>query len=91
MNTSVNVLAVLHDVLGDLMAAQIAGVDTDTTVQELSDSIDAVAELIEASKAVSNSCIENYGNNMALHLQLTGYGGLNERLAAALAQVRGDA
>ncbi|WP_447898019.1 hypothetical protein [Stenotrophomonas sepilia] len=48
MTTRVDVLAVMYSVLGDLMAAQVAGIDTDTRVPELSASIDAVAELIEA-------------------------------------------
>lgn len=52
MNTNIDALAVMYSVLGDLMAAQVAGVDTDTDVNELSASIDAVAKLIEASAAL---------------------------------------
>ncbi|MDH0977777.1 hypothetical protein N5C16_00660 [Stenotrophomonas sp. GD03908] len=48
MSAPVDVLAVMDSSLGDLMAAQTAGVDTDTKVPELSAAIDAVAELIEA-------------------------------------------
>lgn len=61
MNTNVDVLAVLHSVLGDLMAAQVAGVDTDTTVQELSASIDAVAKLIEADKRIDDNARRKAG------------------------------
>ncbi|HIE0523770.1 TPA: hypothetical protein ACXJLS_000362 [Stenotrophomonas maltophilia] len=49
----------------------------------------AVAELIEAASQVSEAAVKHYGNCMGLHLALTGIGGLNERLAAALARVKG--
>lgn len=49
----------------------------------------AVAELIDAAAPVSEAAVKHYGNYMGLHLELTGVGGLNERLAAALARVKG--
>lgn len=49
----------------------------------------AVAELIEAAGSVSAAIVEHYGNAMGLHLALAATGGLNERLAAALARVKG--
>lgn len=54
MTTSVDVLAVMNSALGDLMVAQIKGVDTDTKVPELSASIDAVRELMEACSSLSH-------------------------------------
>lgn len=49
-----DVLAVMHSALGDLMAAQIGGIDTDTKVPDLSASIDAVSQLIEACSSLSH-------------------------------------
>ncbi len=58
-----------------------------------SDQIDlaraAVAELIEAANAVSESCTRHYGHSMLLHLDVAASGGKNERLRAALSRVRG--
>lgn len=59
MNKKVDVLEVMHSVLGDLMAAQIAGVDTNTDVNELSASIDAVAELIKSAKIMRDVIHDN--------------------------------
>jgi len=50
-----------------------------------------VAELIEAAGSVSDATVEHYGNAMGLHLALAATGGLNERLSAALAGVKGGA
>lgn len=52
MNTSVDVLAVMHSALGDLMVAEVGGFDTETNVGDLSTSIDAVADLIKAVGAL---------------------------------------
>lgn len=56
----------------------------------LDDARDAVAELIEAANAVSEACVKHYGYGIDLHIALTGKGGKNERLLAALSRVRGQ-
>lgn len=61
MNKSVDVLEVMHSVLGDLMAAQAAGVYTDTDVNELSASIDAVAKLIDTGKKITDTAHRKAG------------------------------
>lgn len=61
MNKKVDVLEVMHSVLGDLMAAQVAGVDTDTDVNELSASIDAVAKLIDTGKRITDTAHRKAG------------------------------
>lgn len=48
--SGVDVLAVMHSALGDLMAAQVVGFETETSVPDLSFAIDAVAKLIEAAE-----------------------------------------
>lgn len=50
----------------------------------------AVAEMIEAAGSVNDATVEHYGNAMGLHLALAATGGLNERLSAALARVKGE-
>lgn len=55
MNTSVDVLSVLHSALGDLMAAQVGGFDTETTVPQMSASIDAIADLMKAAQTARAS------------------------------------
>lgn len=54
MTTSVDVLAVMHSALGDLMAAQVGGIDTETSVPGMSASIDAVYELIQACSSLGH-------------------------------------
>lgn len=61
MNTNIDVLEVMHSVLGDLMAAQVAGVDTDTDVNKLSASIDAVAKLIDTGRRITDTAHRKAG------------------------------
>lgn len=90
MTTSVDVLAVMardataawNDRRGDREIQEFLGAESN-------EARDAVAELIEAAEQVSDASVKHYGDCMGLHLSLTGIGGLNERLAAALAHVKG--
>lgn len=61
MDKSIDVVDVMHSVLGDLMAAQVAGVDIDTDVNELSASIDAVAKLIATGKRITDTAHRKAG------------------------------
>ncbi|MBA0225159.1 hypothetical protein D7U89_06590 [Stenotrophomonas maltophilia] len=91
---AVDVLAVMHSVLGDLMAAQVAGVDTDTRVPELSASIDVVGKLIESTSLLvaqlalhgdmDDGCFY-YNGRSASELQTP-----MADVSAALARVKGE-
>lgn len=48
MTTSVDVMAVLNSALGDLMAAQVSGFESETSVPELSAAISAVKDAFHA-------------------------------------------
>lgn len=84
MSTPVDVLAVMDQAAEVLLDERRA-----TCANRLEDARAAVAELIEAAAPVSEAAVKHYGNCMGLHLELTGVGGLNERLAAALSRVKG--
>lgn len=68
---------------GDREIQEFLGKESDAARAE-------VAELIEVAAAVSSACVSNYGNATELHLALAASGGLNERLATALARVKGE-
>ena len=96
MTTRVDVLAVL-DAYVDHWSKELIRTRKDFDIHNAARSElavarnarEAVAELIEAASAVSTSCAYNYGDATGLHLDLAASGGLNERLAAALARVKG--
>lgn len=85
MTTSVDVLAVMSRVEDKVSCSDF----WDVSITDLLEARAAVAELIEAAAQVSDASVKHYGNCMGLHLSLTGIGGLNERLAAALSRVKG--
>lgn len=61
MNKSVDVLAVMNSALGDLMAAQVGEIETDTSVPELSFSIDAVKEIFKAAERIEQCSVRKAG------------------------------
>lgn len=75
---AVDVLAVMNSALGDLMVAQVGGIETETGVPEISSAIDAVAELIEAAS--------DHMNGLEI-----GEVARKKRLLIALARVTGGA
>lgn len=82
------------DVLESMEAASKRlrlGVHGPITADSLDKARAAVAELIEAANAVSESCTKHYGHSMLLHLDVAATGGKNERLKAALSRVLGSA
>lgn len=93
MTTSIDVLAVIDAAIKRLndsipVGEAWSGAQLDEE-DDLREARAAVAELIEAAGSVSDATAENYGNAMGLHLALASTGGLNERLSAALARVKG--
>lgn len=61
MNKSVDLLAVMNSALGDLMAAQVGDIDTETSVPELSSSIDAVNEIFKAADRIDQCSVRKAG------------------------------
>jgi hypothetical protein len=82
MTTNVDVLAVMHSALGDLMAAEVGGFDTETNVRDLSASIDAVADLIKAAQTAHTSIQHMRGPESIIHARTA-------ELDSALARVKG--
>jgi hypothetical protein len=74
-----DVLAVMGDALGDVMAAQMEGFEVETKASELSASIAAVAELIEATEQATEERLHDGASSRAAC----------DRLVAALARVTG--
>ena len=66
MSKNVDVLSVMDCVLGDLMAAQVAGFETETLAPDVSSAIDSVSKLIQA--AVDFEVGEYHDNETESHI-----------------------
>ena len=94
--SGVDVLAVMADALGDVMAAQVAGLEVETKAPELSAAIAAVAKLIEAARVIEEriAYYANLGENAEQNIEDWAYtdnSGDIARYRAALARVTGGA
>lgn len=61
MSKGIDVLAVMNSALGDLMAAQVGDIDIETSVPELSSSIDAVNEIFKAAERIDQCSVRKAG------------------------------
>lgn len=86
MSAPVDVLAVIDEAVATLRDDGNRALPGDLEIARA-----AVAELIEVAGSVSDAAVAHYGDAMGLHLALAATGGLNERLSAALAGVKGGA
>lgn len=85
MSAPVDVRVILEELAGKVWREN----NSDPILPRADEALVALTELIEVVGLVNDAAVAHYGDAMALHLALSATGGLNERLSAALARVKG--